>query len=336
MANHNVTRTNRSGIMKFQRWGIARNTPQLFDIIKIAKDHGHYLYGCATIHIYYIYGSYKNYILDFLLSKLYYYSIKVYLSAYKIFVIYNNKCSKKGCSMTKRNEHRFIFLAIGLFVIPFLLIAGMADAQTLVTSYNATSIAGNQAPPDYGLRLDGFFTGNASDEVTFSFDNVLFNVYDDGTARLFGTVSVAEFNNSGGPGAYSSTWTLDVAFQSDTGINPNYDYYIIDPSAGVELRNQADPTNDYAEFVSYPNADGAYFQVGAGANGKNSLFGASGWVNYAHTSPSGNYGSTSTHIVSSDFLMNLTVVPEPISSTLFIVGGVVLGVRRYRKTRRTV
>jgi hypothetical protein len=309
---------------------------QLFDNNKMPGDHDLHLYYCATRNISNIYGLYKNYILDFLLSKLYYYSIKLYRSAYKIFVIYNKKWSKKGCSMSKRNEHRSIILAIGLFVIPFLLIAGMADAQTLVTSYNATSIAGNQAPPDYGLRLDGFFTGNVNDEVTFSFDNVLFNVYDDGTARLFGTVSVAEFNNSGGPGAYSSTWTLDVAFLSDTGINPSYDYYIIDPSAGVELRNQADPTNDYAEFVSYPNSDGAYFQVGVGANGKNSLFGASGWVNYAHTSPSGNYGSTSTHIVSSDFLMNLTVVPEPVSSTLFIVGGAVLGVRRYRKKRGTV
>jgi len=234
----------------------------------------------------------------------------------------------------RQNDYRNVFLMGILCVI--LLFGTMANAQTLVTSYNATSIAGNQAPPDYGLRLDGFFTGNANDEVTFSFDNVLFNVYDDGTARLFGTISVAEFNNTGGPGAFSSVWTLDVAFNSTTGSNPSYDYYIINPSAGVELRNQADPTNDYAEFVSFPNGSGSYFQVGTGANEKNSNFGAAGWVNYAHTTPSGTIGSTSSHMVSSDFLMDLTVVPEPVSSTLFVVGGALFGIRRYWKRSRAI
>ncbi len=207
----------------------------------------------------------------------------------------------------------------------------LSDAQTLDTRYNATSIAGNQAPPVYGLRLDGFFTGNPNDEVTFGFDSVLFDTYTDGTARLYGTVSVAEFNDTGGPGIYSSVWDLDVHFNSGSGSNGSYDYYVIDPSAGIELVNQAD-SNDFANFVTYND----HFQVGDGANEKNSNFGAAGWVNFAHDDNGTTYGSLSTHWNSSDFLMDLTVVPEPISSTLFVVGAATLGFRRLRKMKKNI
>jgi len=213
-------------------------------------------------------------------------------------------------------------------VLLLFISAYSADAQVLDTRYQATSIAGNQAPPDYGLRLDGFFTGDGK-AVTFGFDNVLFDVFTDGSARLYGTVSVVEFNNSGGPGSYASTWNMDVHFNAGSGSNSSYQYFSFAPSAGTELINQAD-SGDYANLWQFMGD----FQVGVGANEKNSNFGAAGWVNYEHTNGATTIGSRYTHVNSSDFLMDLTVVPEPVSSTLFLVGAATLGYRRFRKMKK--
>jgi hypothetical protein len=217
------------------------------------------------------------------------------------------------------------FLGLSLFLTT--LAAAPAHAATITISYYATSIAGDQAPPDYGLRLDGFFTGDANEEVTFAFDSVLFDVYDDGTARLHGTISVAEFDNTGGASPYASTWDLDVWFAAGSGGNPSYDYYVVDPTAGTEMANQADPSNDYANLWTYAGMQD--FQVGVGANQKNSNFGAAGWVNFEHTTLSGTIGDRDVHWAASDFLMDLTVVPEPTTALLMGLGLIAMaGLRR--------
>ena len=69
----------------------------------------------------------------------------------------------------------------------------MANSGVLV-DVPASNVAGSQAPPSYGLRLDGFYDGRSRTEVTFDFDDVIFTENDDSTARLFGVISVAEFN----------------------------------------------------------------------------------------------------------------------------------------------
>lgn len=215
------------------------------------------------------------------------------------------------------------FLGLSLFLTT--LAAEPAHAATITISYYATSIAGDQAPPNYGLRLDGFFTGDADEEVTFAFDSVLFDVYDDGTARLHGTISVAEFDDTGGPSPYASTWDLDVWFAAGSGSNPSWDYYQLDPNAGTEMTNQADPSNDYANLWPFMGD----FQVGFGANEKNSNFGAAGWLNFEHTTTSGVIGDRNVHWESSDFLMDLTLVPEPTS--FFLVGSGLLGLAALRR-----
>lgn len=226
-------------------------------------------------------------------------------------------------------RHILYGLFAGIFLLSFSV--AYSDAAGLQTRYQATSIAGNQAPPNYGLRLDGFFDGNGKHEVTFAYDNVLFDVFTDGTARLYGTISVAEFNNTGGPGSYSSAWDMDVYFNAGSGSNQNYQYFSLDPNAETELINQADGT-DYANLWQFMGD----FQVGIGANEKNTNFGAAGWVNYEHTTSAGTIGDRDNHVESSDFLMDLTVVPEPVSSILFVAGAATLGFRRFYKMKKFI
>lgn len=223
-------------------------------------------------------------------------------------------------------------VALAAFVLVNL---SSVDALTLVNSYRAHSIQGAlsaNASEYYGLRLDGFFDDNTAHEVTWDFTDVHFDTYDDGSARLHGSMALQEWNNSGGPGVYASDWLLDVSFVSHTGPNAAYDYYVIDPNAGVEMRNLADPNNDYANLWTYPTDFSKPFQVGYGANKKNGNFGAAGWVNFEHNSPNGVYGGQNTHYYSSDFLMDLEPVPEP--GTLALFGFGLLGAARaYRRKR---
>jgi len=220
-----------------------------------------------------------------------------------------------------------------VLALTLLLAAHAATAATLVNSWTATGVAGALSPPNYGLRLDGFFDNNVNHEVTFAFDNVTFNEFDDGSARLFGTISIAEYDNSGGPGAFASTWDLDVAFQQTTGSNASWRYYNL-ISNGRELENTGN-SNDYANFFQFMGP----FQVGNGANGKNANFGAAGWVNYVHfLAGGGTTGSESTHYYSSDFLMDLTrkdipVIPEPATLSLIGLGlGSLAAGRRFRRS----
>ena len=178
-----------------------------------------------------------------------------------------------------------------------------------VNSYHAHSIVGNASPPVYGLRLDGFYDGDSKTINTFSFDDVMFEEFEDGTARLHGQV---ELNTIGA--ARCCNYWLDVHFKRGTDkkdickiINYREDwrYYMIDPE-GLELWSMDDPS-DTTHFWSWPKFGFKPFQVGYGANGKNDHFGASGWVSYEHHFQDSVYGNRCIYLGASDFLMDLDI-----------------------------
>lgn len=189
----------------------------------------------------------------------------------------------------------------------------------LLFSWRALDIEGALAPPPYGLRLDGFFDNKDYHEVTFSFDSVLFDEFEDGTAHLFGTLKLAEWNNTGGPGDYASDWDLDVWFKSaeaPAGADPDWRFYEIIPDpipAHKEMLNQ-DNSKDFTDFWTYPADLSKPFQVGFGANEKNDHYGAAGWLSFLHVDSCDTTGKgPGKYIDACDLLMDLVAAHTDVS-----------------------
>lgn len=238
---------------------------------------------------------------------------------------------------------------ISKYLLPLgavLLLGGSLPAADLIAHYRATSIAGAEAPPNYGLRLDGFYDGKAKSVVTFGYDNVFLDEFNDNTIRLSGTITVVKAtcsgdgDNSKGNGAnqvsydahlsgengmhsaideYVGTkYFLEVTMKQVTdpdsiaiieNFNPSWKYYTI-MSDGLEMENVID-SGDHARLWSFPLDGSKPFQVGDGANGKNNNFGAAGWLSFEHVIGEMIFGNTfDGHFRSSDFLMDLSQVTD--------------------------
>lgn len=181
---------------------------------------------------------------------------------------------------------------------------------------------GSVAPPPYGLRLDGFYDGNEETTVTFSFDDVFFEEFSDGTANLFGALSRITNSDQGSRFGGFRYW-LDVHFalitESDAlakieDYNPEWRYYKMVPN-GVQMLNMEDPS-DFAFLWMYPKNGSKPFVVGNGANGKNAHFGAAGWLNFEHTIGGNVLGDRKKHLRSSDFLMDLDFATDVIHNPI--------------------
>jgi len=224
-----------------------------------------------------------------------------------------------------------------LVAMAVLLGAQSAFAVSLDTRYRVLDAYGNKAPPAYFLRIDDLFPG--TEHVTFGADDILLDVFVDGTARMFGTTSIVEVDG-GPPGAFASTWDLDVRFTAATGSNPDFQYFHLDKYAVTrELQNQAD-ANNFILLREYPTDGSKPFRIGIGAipdhkcNGPGPCLSATGWLGWGHFNDGGvitqHEGDTA------DFLMELkpleNPVPEPSAAMLLGVGALVVG-RSLRRQR---
>ncbi len=243
-----------------------------------------------------------------------------------------------------RRSRRIAALALG--VVALFATIGAPEARAGLTQrYKVHDINGNQSPPPYGLRLDGFLDVKNKNEVVFSLEGILFDVFDDGTAKLHGKVEIVEVNNKAPKSSVPIEWNLDVRFRATTGPNSNWDYYLIDVDysgdklgSHVELTNVDDPTKDYSHLWSFPEDGSKPFQVGLGANGKTSnTFGASGWLGFHHVLPDGKVYTR--ELASSDFLMDLEAIPVPVPEPSTLASGAIgillVGGGAWRRRRRS-
>lgn len=203
------------------------------------------------------------------------------------------------------------------------------DAAQLLGSYRADNISGFESQIDFALSLDGFYGESDGSTAFFRLVDARFDQYDDGTAQLHGRVA----NTDNPEFAYDLRISFKQTAPPDARVsdhNPAWMYYGVDPG-GIEMSNTTNRF-DYAHLWTPDNDAFGSFRVGAGANGFNQNFGASGTMVYDHYYE-GNRFAQSGHAPSSNLTMDLTPVPEPTS--LLLLGLGIAGAGMYRKLRKT-
>lgn len=107
-----------------------------------------------------------------------------------------------------------------LFALPLVAAAPQAKAANIVETWDLFSHPdGNQAPPVYGLRLDGLFTGNSGDVWTFEFEDgsgnstISMNRFDDGSVQIKGTVFGGRQSGAGYQAGNVGNWLVDFTFR---------------------------------------------------------------------------------------------------------------------------
>ena len=223
------------------------------------------------------------------------------------------------------------FVTSGLVLGSIVLGAvGEAQAANIKKSFKASEANSN---PNTIWSGHSFWLPEL-DSGRFLFDpNGTFNEYDDDTAHLFGTI-VSELDDT-------KKWDVDIWFDltEDPKVKPKKelpDFNYVENGGTIDTRtwryynmDESRATLTGVDFydgkeltLSQMPKDGKYaFQVGVGANGKNTNFGMAGWLGYT-----GSYDSVKADI-NVDLIpdpnhpSNSTPVPEPMTMGLFSLVG---------------
>ncbi len=189
------------------------------------------------------------------------------------------------------------------------------------------SVEGGERPPNYGLRLDGLYSGAANDIYTFGFVDVTMTVDSDaGTAAITGSM----IGGTEGDGeARDTDWFLDFLY---TGLNVDATDGSWEFQAGADGAGNVEnlASNDIFGLVEFMGSDGWGPKGDGGPCRTNDgPWCGNGWVNHSIT-PGGD-ASTAPHLSASDFLYTGTPVPAPSVLALFGLGLLGLGVARRRR-----
>lgn len=251
-------------------------------------------------------------------------------------------------------------LAAGSFA---LITATAGHAANLIQTWTLFDHPdGNQAPPAYGLRLDGLFNTGSGTEWTFSFEapgaGVTMQLFDDNSLNISGTIFGGVDNGSGYQVGNVGLWDLDFTYQnvvfSNTANNVPVTVNtspgasgqsgvgtiraLFDVAATTEVESIA-TTNLVIDLIEKANNSGLAFKYaddghrcgGHDAEICDDRSVGRGWLNHSVTYG----GSTSNHINASDFLFtgDVSAVPLPAAAPLFLGALGVIGLVGARRRR---
>ncbi len=254
------------------------------------------------------------------------------------------------------NHGPFFAILAGLAMILAQLVPVSAEAGVVV--YNLHNHPdGNEAPPLYGLRLDGLLTGNSDEEYTFDFDHAdsaMKLTYDGSTIVIDGVAFGGEDDNTTpDPGAYvgGTTALWNIHFEYNVGLSqPGGEGGIDDIFVNAHHQNFGVLSSSFGVFElrDHANDSGLSFQFGdEGGAGHRGFDGLSGWgwldhrpeLNGLCVSSFDSYKDSCgdywpEHIYASDWLFTATVVPVPAAVWLFGSGLIgLIGVARRRRNK---
>jgi len=136
-------------------------------------------------------------------------------------VILKDRAIKMKSNTIRQIVNKFL----GATIIATLLIGFSHNtvARTIVGTYQLKNkVFGAIHPPEYGLRLNGLFSGNSNDHWTFDFEHTGAKVYlqtiDNGAGdydlHLFGTVFGGKDIGGGYLGGSTGFWDLDFTYSA--------------------------------------------------------------------------------------------------------------------------
>ncbi|NBC32908.1 MAG: PEP-CTERM sorting domain-containing protein [Alphaproteobacteria bacterium] len=237
----------------------------------------------------------------------------------------NGKQARLGESkMLKKRQARLlgtvaaIAIAGGIALMAAPSVAAPIEANRTYSLLNHRD--GSGQPPLYGLRLDGLFSGDSNEVVTFDFDEN--QVSDVGLSwdgsnqvTISGTIFGGIDTGTGYDSNKSGAWDLNFTY---TDVNDEGDYLVDRQETGTgTLTSQ----NGLGDFYLFAESNGHFaFKVGSNDRCGGCLAGW-GWLNH------NDENVNADHIYYSDFLFEIDTTvtpsseaPEPATLALLATG----------------
>lgn len=193
--------------------------------------------------------------------------------------------------------------------------------------------AGSEAPPDYGLRLDGLLTGDTSDSTTFSFETavVLLNVATNtSTGDITITIQGTVFGGVDGGTEYIDPQNYEISFVYTEGVEEFQGGWRVvgQNNSGNTGTLTLEGSTDDNDLLTITDSDANAFlftPTGNTDNEGNTIFYGRGWLT------SNSDGSAVSGVQDWKFFgVETDPIPTPGSAALIALAGVMVGTRRRR------
>ena len=209
------------------------------------------------------------------------------------------------------------------------LFAGSANAALFKFALS-DSVEGGEAPPNYGLRLDGLYSNNARDIYTFSFVDVSMTVDSVADTAILGGSLLG--GSEGDGKARDTDWNFMFTYTGLDVDDTDGSWEFLNGTSGG-MGSISNSLGDSFLLTEWMGSDGFGPKGDGGPCRPNDgPWCGNGWLNHSITPNSPLDGWESRHLAASDFLYTGTPVPAPSVLALFFAGLFGLGfARRFKR-----